>query len=309
MKPTYYIMVGIPGSGKSTYALTLGERIFSSDMYRELLTGDTNNQLSNDAVFKLLHKDIRECLSSGKSCILDATNVSRKDRRKSLEAAKGLDCITCAVVICPPYEVCLERNRGRSRIVPDEVMDKMVRRFEFPQKFEGFDNIIVHNGWNESSNETLQKLELLMIGFNQHNPHHKYTLSEHCQRVANQFDINTVEYTAGFFHDIGKLVTKRFDDQGVAHYYNHDSIGTYIVASHLCFNSYDTEVQDNQLYMLFLINYHMRAHNDFMTPKAERKYRKLFGNEWYDKLIQFGEADRIATGTYEGRKDVRPGLN
>lgn len=42
----------------------------------------------------------------------------------------------------------------------------------------------------------------------------------------------------------------------------------------------------------------MRAHRDFTGSKAQAKYRKLFGNKRFDKLMEFAEYDRIASGTY-----------
>ena len=50
--------------------------------------------------------------------------------------------------------------------------------------------------------------------------------------------------------------------------------------------------------MLFLVNFHMRAHNDFQSSKAQKKYRELFGDERFNLLMAFGECDRKATGTH-----------
>ena len=76
-KPTLIVMVGLPGSGKSTIAKQLAEDnpntlIFSSDAYREKICGDENDQSNNDLVFRTLHKDLREALLLGKNCIFDA---------------------------------------------------------------------------------------------------------------------------------------------------------------------------------------------------------------------------------------------
>ncbi len=61
--PIFTMMVGLPGSGKSTYAEKLSKErsaiICSSDKVREDLYGDENSQSNNDEVFKLLHKRIK----------------------------------------------------------------------------------------------------------------------------------------------------------------------------------------------------------------------------------------------------------
>ena len=57
--PIFTMMVGLPGSGKSTYAEKLSKErsaiICSSDKVREDLYGDENSQSNNDEVFKLLY--------------------------------------------------------------------------------------------------------------------------------------------------------------------------------------------------------------------------------------------------------------
>ena len=58
---------------------------------------------------------------------------------------------------------------------------------------------------------------------------------------------------------------------------------------------------DDIFEVFFYVNYHMRAHNDFCGAKAEKKYRALFGDDRFDRLMQFGEHDRRASGTYENR--------
>ena len=55
----FIMLVGLPASGKSTYAEKLrkkGFHIHSSDKIREELTGDVNSQDKNMNVFQELHK-------------------------------------------------------------------------------------------------------------------------------------------------------------------------------------------------------------------------------------------------------------
>ena len=144
-----------------------------------------------------------------------------------------------------------------------------------------------------------------MFDFDQKNPHHLYNLYIHCKNVADEYiklkckfkkDFD-IEICAGQLHDIGKLFTQKIDENGVAHYYNHDSVGTYYLASHPEIVVACSE-WDDFFETLFYVNYHMRAHRDFKSPKAEKKYRGIFGDDRYERLMQFGEFDRIASGTY-----------
>ena len=72
--------IGLPASGKSEQSKKLATEynaeIFSSDKLRIEMFGDVNHQEDNEALFKELHKRIRECLVSGKSAIYDATNIN-----------------------------------------------------------------------------------------------------------------------------------------------------------------------------------------------------------------------------------------
>ena len=309
-KPVLTILVGLPGSGKSTVAEQLKKsqpnvEIFSSDEYRERYCGDVNNQTKNEKIFRLLYTDLREALLLGKNCILDATNINRKARKKCLEKFSDLAIETVAYFVDTEFEVCIQRDAQRSRTVGKGVIEKFLHMFEFPQYFEGFDRIYIHSKINTKANVYNQKTEEMFLNqmneFDQHNSHHMYTVGEHCSRLALQ--INTkkdrVMHEAGWFHDVGKLYTQKFDENGIAHYYNHDSVGAYVVACHPEV-LYEVTEWYNVYEVIFYINYHMRAHHDLQGHKAQDKYRKLFGDDRFNKLMQFGEYDRIASGTYEG---------
>ena len=99
-------------------------------------------------------------------------------------------------------------------------------------------------------------------------------------------------------------MTQSFDDKSVAHYYNHDNYGAYMVASSLNIIPVTNDTTWDDIFeILFYINYHMRAHNNLCGAKAEKKYRTLFGDDRFDRLMQFGEYDRIASGTYKGKEE------
>lgn len=306
-KPSLIVMVGLPGSGKSTAAIELADignaKIFSSDDYRDKLLGDENDQSNNQLVFDTLYKDMIDCiLISGQNVIFDATNITIKDRKRCLDKLSKYAINKVAYFMDTPYEQCIENDKNRSRSVGIDVISKFIAKFQFPQKYEGFDIVIMHNHRNiepEYRSELAGNYLNMMKGFNQKNPHHIYDLARHCgtlAQFANNETHNTILTEAGYFHDIGKLFTQRIDENGVAHYYNHDSVGAYIVATHPEITFLRT--WDDIYEMIFYINFHMRAHRDFTGSKAERKYRNLFGDRLFNNLMQFAEWDRKASGTY-----------
>ena len=292
--PLLIMLVGLPGSGKSTYAKEIVETfdsyiVLSSDYYRKFLYGDENDQTHNQDVFSSLYYDMRKYLNQGKTVIFDATNINMKDRRRCFDAIKEVKNLSVmAMVVNTPFAECVYRDSLRERKVGYNVIDKMRRRFEFPQYFEGFNHISLVNTHNYDA-EFRNNIEQCMANFDQKNPWHSYTLGEHSNRVAQQFDNNDIRYEAGLLHDIGKLYTITFDENNVAHYYNHDNVGAYYVCSHpeIVNPKYDF----NEL--LFYINQHMHIQQIISSEKASKKYRKLFGDKRYDMLVEFDRADKI----------------
>lgn len=298
----FIMMVGLPGSGKSyaaqNFVLAHNARLFSSDIYREKILGDASNQNNNDKVFRALYKDMDAVLKKGENVVYDATNINIKARKTSLDIVnKYPDIHKIAIVMATPIDMCIERDANRPRRVGKEVIYKFLYKFQIPHFFEGFDEIMIEFPEQENSEMLLFKQKKLaeiknrMLNFSQNNPHHDFTVGEHCSKVASYFDVSDIRYWAAQYHDIGKLFTQKFDEQGVAHYYSHDSVGAYILLYYinvaLPFNRVSSAIE-----WLFYINYHMRAHNDFMGEKARKKYRALFGEERFDKLVFFGECDR-----------------
>ena len=143
-------LVGLPGSGKSTYAGYLaksGYKVFSSDAFREA-TGITNSAV----VFKNLCRSIKQAVRDGHDCVLDATNlVADKRIDMILKIEETGANITCDV-FTTPADVCKERNRRRTNThgVTDEVIDKMLSSYEPPKRCEGFSEIRVH-GYDKGS--------------------------------------------------------------------------------------------------------------------------------------------------------------
>ena len=136
------MLIGLPGSGKSTLAPRLGEKVVSSDEIRRFLTGRYDDFSQDPLVFDLAEAMVDHYLRQGKQVVFDATNINRPARRRFLELARFLSCPVRAVVLEPEEEVAQERNVGRDKPVPPEVISSFARRFEPPTPEEGFADII-----------------------------------------------------------------------------------------------------------------------------------------------------------------------
>ena len=138
------MLVGLPGSGKSTYLDRLGITPISSDAIRQLLTDDPTDQTIHGRVFTTIRYLVRQRLAIGRPVTyVDATHLTRCERRPYIKIAQWHGCSVEALFFDVPLQVCLERNRGRDRIVPEEAMRKMAGKLMPPSVDEGFSGVMV----------------------------------------------------------------------------------------------------------------------------------------------------------------------
>ena len=291
------MMVGLPGSGKSTMAKRLAEEynanIHSSDDIRAELSGDATRQDINDLVFKTLHNRVKEDLCNGKNCIYDACNISYKRRMAFLQELKNIPCEKICVLMATPYEECLKNNVNRDRVVPEYVIEKMYRNFDMPWVYERWDDIIVM--YNDTNYRLPNNFYLANKHFNQHNTHHTLTLGEHCAEVCAALNNTSEELkVAGLLHDCGKPFCKTFiNTRGEvteqAHYYNHEHSGSYD-------SLFYRENKADPLYIAVLIRWHMQPYfwEKDNNEKQHNKYRKLWGERLYSDIMRLHEADKTA---------------
>ena len=142
-KPRIVLLVGLPGSGKSTWAKDK-PGVLSSDALRELLSDDPDNQTIHTLVFRVLRGLLKHRLELKRPVTyIDATNLTPYERRPYFLLAKKFDCAMEAVFFDVPAGECIRRNHTRPRIVPAEVILKMAERLEPPTRDEGFSRVDV----------------------------------------------------------------------------------------------------------------------------------------------------------------------
>lgn len=138
------VLVGLPGSGKSSFLQRLGVAGLSSDAIRVLLADDVTIQTIHDRVFQTLRYLLRQRLALGRPVTyIDATNLRPDERRPYIGIGRSYGCSVEAVFFDVPLAVCRERNARRSRVVPEEAMLAMAERLVPPTTEEGFDRVEV----------------------------------------------------------------------------------------------------------------------------------------------------------------------
>lgn len=299
----FVMLVGIPGSGKSTYASKSSYTVFSSDAIRLELFGDENVQDQNYKVFDTLHKRLLRALKAGHSCIYDATNLSSSKRIGTLDLIESLskDIKKTCIIFATPIEVCIERDSKRSKFVGEDVINRMVKNFQCPMLFEGWDDIQIL--YTESA-YTIPDL----ASFDQNTEHHRLTLQEHmieaAKYIMNYSTDPVMEFTTRW-HDIGKYYTKTFynlkgEKTADAHYYGHDSYGAYLMLTH--FDAFanasdlDDSLRTNDIVLRSsaLIAYHMHPYLSWKVSERARKRDESRMGDLYPDIMKIHMADAYA---------------
>jgi predicted kinase len=134
MAPKLIIPVGIPGCGKSTYADRFFPIVYSSDAIREELSGDATNQDINADVFGVFHRRIEHAfaiLAPDDECDVFADSTNLRDfAREKLRAIADRVGVETHVILFDNNHQAVDRNNFRKRVVPADVMVRMLDQFE-----------------------------------------------------------------------------------------------------------------------------------------------------------------------------------
>ncbi|HZQ68551.1 MAG TPA: AAA family ATPase [Terriglobales bacterium] len=143
-KGVVVLAIGLPGSGKSSWFKRHNITPLSSDLLRKLLFDDATEQRFQDLIFSNLRSMLKARLIARRPMnYVDATNLTTHDRHSWIKLAKDFGYEVQAVFFDVPVEVCLERNRKRSRVVSEDVMRRMAGKLRAPSFEEGFAKITV----------------------------------------------------------------------------------------------------------------------------------------------------------------------
>ena len=131
MEKTMVIMIGIQGSGKSTF-------------YHKYLA-DSFVRINLDTL-KTRHQEnllISECIQSGKSFAVDNTNPTREDRQRYIPLAQYAGYKVIGYFMESKLKTCIERNNQRTGLarIPATAIAATSNKLQMPSYDEGFDEI------------------------------------------------------------------------------------------------------------------------------------------------------------------------
>ena len=308
---TLTILIGLSGSGKSTYTKQFDyKRIFfssvqtlSSDKIRKELLGSEEDQSNNELIFSTIKERASYFLENKIDVIIDATNITRKSREDILNyLAKNIynfydKVFVKYVIIATPYYQCLQNNAQRERRVPESVIERQYKIFEFPTQRElnNWDaelEIVFPYGIPDYYKEG-DKNYLNHLNMPHDNPHHSLSIEGHSLKALElmcYISDSKVMQLAARLHDVGKPFCKNIKEDGIATYYNHSNVGSYEAIFYGAAEKLD---ERKIIELCTLIEYHMQI-RDCTNEKSKQKLISRIGNKMYIELKVLNLVDEEA---------------
>lgn len=127
---TVTLMCGLPGSGKSSIAKSLGATIISMDDIRDTLGG--RGKPDNSKVHRIAMDNLRSSLRLNEDVVWDATNYRSDFRKKIIDLALQYGAYVRILVVTADVNECIRRDLSREHSVGRDVILNQYNKFQIP---------------------------------------------------------------------------------------------------------------------------------------------------------------------------------
>lgn len=307
----FQLLIGLPASGKSTYAAEKekeGAIVLSSDRIRKDLGITTYTNEDNKKVFNTLHTRLFEELQKENAYVIyDATNLSKKRHETLKEIRKRYkDVDINYIFFVADISKCIERDMSRENKVGADVIIKLAKSFTgfYLDKMYGLYDRIIFKHIDKNLISLLSNEIYRAMHLKQDNVYHTNTVYKHTKQVRKRIKKINNTYILDLvasYHDLGKIYTKVFknakgEKTKNAHFYRHEKVSSYIFTT----QAYDNILTltgsefDFTFYVQALIEKHMSEPTS-RKNKILNKYFKRYGYNFIKDLTIFHEADKYRT--------------
>lgn len=149
--PKCFMLVGVPGSGKSTWIENQDWAndcdIISTDIYVEieaLHQGKTYSEVFEEYMpiaIEMMTQDVEHARLAGRDIIWDQTSTTIASRRRKFRMLPEYTHIAVVFKTPEPEELSRRLNSRSGKTIPDHVIMRMIDGFVMPTEDEGFAEI------------------------------------------------------------------------------------------------------------------------------------------------------------------------
>jgi predicted kinase len=149
--PTAYILIGVPGSGKSTWVknqewakdcVSVSTDEFVEDYAKEV--GSTYSDVFDDympTAVKLMANKVVHARDAGKDIIWDQTSTTVNSRKKKFNMLPNYKMVAVVFATPDPLELETRLKNRPGKNIPQHVINSMIKGWEEPTPDEGFEEI------------------------------------------------------------------------------------------------------------------------------------------------------------------------